>query len=82
MHALKSTIMRFFWAGLVLALTVRLAAADATVPTADIGGAADNQLAKRYEGSFIVSYAKLAFTDFSVPLSPLKPAQIRTRATP
>ncbi len=74
MHAFKTTVMRLFWAALVLALTLRLAAADATVPTADIEGAADNQLAKRYEGSFIVSYVKLAFTDFSVPLSPLKPS--------
>ena len=55
-------------------LAGRLAAADATVPTADIVGAADNHLAKHYEGSFIVSYEKLAFTDFSVPLSPLKPS--------
>ncbi|MER9295620.1 OmpA family protein [Mesorhizobium sp. M0621] len=74
MRAFKTTAMKFFWAGLVLALTVRLAAADATVPTADIEGAADNNLAKRYEGSFIVSYEKFAFTDFSVPLSPLKPS--------
>lgn len=48
------------------------ALADATVPTADIEGAVDSQLAKRYEGSFIVSYEKSAFTDFIVPLSPLK----------
>lgn len=48
------------------------ALADATVPTQDIPGAADNALAKRYEGSFIVSYEKLSYTDFRVPLSPLK----------
>ncbi|WP_204279691.1 hypothetical protein, partial [Serratia marcescens] len=36
--------------------------ADATVPTADIDGASDNALVKRYEGSFIVSYEKLAYT--------------------
>ena len=47
------------------------ALADATEPTADIEGAADSKLAKRYEGSFIVSYEKSAFTDFNVPLSPL-----------
>lgn len=46
--------------------------ADATIPTEDIAGSADNALAKRYEGSFIVSYDKQAFTDFRVPLSPLK----------
>lgn len=45
--------------------------ADATVPTTDIKGAVDNQLAKRYDGSFIVSYEKSAYTDFTVPLSPL-----------
>ena len=27
---------------------------------------------KRYEGSFIVSYEKFAYTDFNVPLSPLE----------
>lgn len=47
------------------------ALADATVPTQDIPAAADNALAKRYEGSFIVSYAHSAYTDFHVPLSPL-----------
>jgi outer membrane protein OmpA-like peptidoglycan-associated protein len=46
--------------------------ADATIPTVDIDGAADSQLLKRYEGSFIVSYEKFAFTDFVVPLSPLE----------
>ncbi|UVK40520.1 OmpA family protein [Mesorhizobium sp. AR10] len=74
MQAITATIAKLFWAGLVLTLTLRLAAADATVPTADIEGAADNHLAKRYEGSFIVSYEKFAYTDFSVPLSPLKPS--------
>lgn len=49
--------------------------ADATVPTQDIDGAADNALAKRYEGSFIVGYKHSAYTDFSVPLSPLKPSE-------
>lgn len=48
------------------------ALADATVPEADIEGAADNQLAKRYEGSFIVYYEKLDYTDFTAPLSELK----------
>lgn len=49
-----------------------LSFADATVPTSDIDGAKDNPLAKRYEGSFIVSYEQSAFTDFTVPMSPLK----------
>ncbi|QPC90897.1 OmpA family protein [Mesorhizobium sp. INR15] len=74
MHAISTTAAKLFLAGLSLFLTLQLAAADATVPKADIKGAADNHLAKRYEGSFIVSYQKLAFTDFSVPLSPLKPS--------
>jgi len=47
------------------------ALADATIPTKDITGAKDNPLLKRYEGSLIVSYESLAFTDFRVPLSPL-----------
>lgn len=46
--------------------------ADATVPTADIEGAADNALAQRYEGSFIVYHDRLDYTDFTAPLSELK----------
>jgi OOP family OmpA-OmpF porin len=46
--------------------------AEATVPVADTNGAADNALLKRYEGSFIVSYEKSAYTEFVIPLSPLK----------
>jgi OmpA-OmpF porin, OOP family len=46
--------------------------AEATVPTSDVEGASDSSLLKRYEGSFIVSYEKFAYTDFVVPLSPLK----------
>jgi OOP family OmpA-OmpF porin len=48
------------------------AQADATIPTKDIAGARDNALLKRYDGSFIVSYERLAFTDFTVPLSKLE----------
>lgn len=47
------------------------ALADATVSTEDIPGAADNALAKRYAGSFVVSYDRSAYTDLRVPLSPL-----------
>ena len=54
-----------------LAGTSSLASADATIPTEDIVGSADNPLVKRYEGSFIVSYEKLDYTDFTLPLSPL-----------
>lgn len=49
------------------------AAADATVPNRDIAGAKDSPLLKRYAGSFIVSYERVAFTDFKVPLSRLEP---------
>ena len=49
--------------------------AEATIPTKDIAGARDNPLIKRYDGSFIVSYERLAFTDFKVPLSPLEAAR-------
>lgn len=47
--------------------------ADATEPMADSEGAKDSALVKRYEGSFIVSYERFSYTDFRVPLSPLKP---------
>jgi outer membrane protein OmpA-like peptidoglycan-associated protein len=50
------------------------ASADAVIPTRDIAGARDNALLKRYDGSFIVSYERLAFTDFKVPLSSLEKA--------
>lgn len=57
----------------LLALGAHSAAlANATIPTKDIAGAKDNALIKRYEGSFIVSYARDSFTDFKVPLSPLE----------
>lgn len=52
----------------LLAVSCMPALADATVPSADIEGSADNALAKRYEGSFIVYHQKLDYTDFSVPL--------------
>lgn len=53
-------------------LGTSFAYADATVPTADIDGASDNALAKRYEGSFIVHQDKKDYTDFTAPLSELK----------
>lgn len=59
-------------ATLVLSSSTTLSFADATIPKKDISGAKDNPLVKRYEGSLIVSYEKSAFTDFTVPLSPLK----------
>ena len=63
---------------LVLAAHVQ-AFAEATIPTKDIAGAKDNPLIKRYDGSFIVSYERLAFTDFKVPLSPLEATDGRDR---
>lgn len=69
-------ISRLIRAGVavVIVMIAGSAFADATIPTADIDGAADSPLLKRYEGSFIVSYEKFAYTDFVVPLSPLKPS--------
>ena len=69
---------------LLLATLLALAApvqafAEATIPTKDIPGAKDNPLIKRYDGSFIVSYERLAFTDFKVPLSPLEATDGRDR---
>ena len=58
-------------AAALVAMSGAQALADATIPTKDIVGAKDNPLLKRYEGSLIVSYERLAFTDFRVPLSPL-----------
>ncbi len=62
--------------GLVLAtavlLTPGLALADATVPTRDIPNARDNPLLRRYDGSFIVDYAQMAFDEFELPVSTLK----------
>lgn len=56
----------------LLVIGTASAFAEATEPTADIDGAKDNSLLKRYENSFIVSYEKFSYTDFRVPLSPLK----------
>lgn len=58
-------------AGAMMVLSAA-AHADATIPTKDIAGAKDSALLKRYDGSFIVSYERLAFTDFKVPLSKLE----------
>jgi outer membrane protein OmpA-like peptidoglycan-associated protein len=66
-NALRAAMLVCF--GLCL---VPSAWADATVPEADIEGAADNALVKRYEGSFIVYHEKLDYTDFTAPLSELK----------
>lgn len=67
----RSLIRSAALAGLCV-VAASLAWADATVPEADIDGAADNPTVKRYEGSFIVYHDKLDYTDFTAPLSPLK----------
>ena len=65
-------LTRALTAGLMFFAIVGAANADATIPSKDIPNARDNQLLKRYDGSFIVSYERLAFTDFKVPLSKLE----------
>ena len=64
--------LRLSLLALALALSTCAARADASVPTKDIAGAKDNPILKRYEGALIVSYSKVAFTDFKVPLSKLE----------
>ena len=66
--------MRSLWR-VLLTLTFAAAAsaamAQVKLPTSDVPGSADNPLAKRYEGSLIVSFEKQAYTDFKIPLSKL-----------
>lgn len=62
-------IIRRLLLSLVLGVLAGPALADATVPAKDIKGARDNPLLKRYEGAFIVSYERQAFTDFEIPLT-------------
>ena len=57
---------------LSLILSFSAAVADATIPVRDIPGVKDSPLLKRYDGSFIVSYERIAFTDFRLPLSKLE----------
>lgn len=67
-------------AAAVLLFAVHVTAfANATIPNKDIAGAQDSPLLKRYDGSFIVSYERLSFTDFKVPLSMLEPTDRRDR---
>ncbi|UZE49740.1 OmpA family protein [Rhodopseudomonas sp. P2A-2r] len=67
-------LTRLLITGFLLLAGVTAAQADATIPNKDIANARDNPLLKRYDGSFIVSYERLAFTDFKVPLSKLEKA--------
>jgi OOP family OmpA-OmpF porin len=70
---------RLFSACLIALAAATGALADATIPTRDIAGAKDSALLKRYDGSFIVSYERVAFTDFKLPLSRLEPVDSGTR---
>ncbi|GLK77229.1 OmpA/MotB domain-containing protein [Methylopila jiangsuensis] len=68
-------VMRFIrrlLLAIVLGALAGPALADTAAPTKDVKGAKDNPLLKRYEGSFIVSYERQAFTDFSIPLSKIE----------
>jgi len=56
----------------IVVATFTVILANATIPTADIKGAKDSPLLKRYEGSFIVAYAHQSFSDFTLPLSKLE----------
>ena len=67
-------LTRLVITGLLLLASVTATQADETIPNTDIANARDNPLLKRYDGSFIVSYERLAFTDFKVPLSKLEKA--------
>jgi len=71
--------MKVFLAALLALAAQGPAFADATIPTKDIAGAKDNPLLKRYDGSFIVSHERLAYTDFKIPLSKLEAIEGRDR---
>ena len=58
---------------LLLFVAARCAYADATVPTADIAGAADPAGLGRYAGSLIVDYKAKAFDELVLPVSTLEP---------
>ena len=64
--------------GLCLA---RLAAADATIPSADVRGSRDSALLRRYEGSLIVAYEHRSFGELVLPLSRLEPVAGKTDAS-
>ncbi|MEK1888193.1 MAG: OmpA family protein [Phyllobacterium sp.] len=69
-HAFRIALAICFLGG-----AVNGAQANAEIPTNDVEGARDNARIKRYEGSLIVHYEKLSYTDFSVPLGPLKASE-------
>lgn len=56
-------------AGALFALLLFLAGAPARAQQADVAGAADHPLLRRYEGSWILGYRQLAFDAFALPLA-------------
>ena len=59
---------------LLLLLPLKVSA-DATIPTGDIKGSADNPLVGRFEHSFIISYSQKNFDELTLPLSQLVPVE-------
>lgn len=49
--------------------------ANATIPTTDSKGSADNPIIGRFQGSYIISYAQKGFDELTFPLSSLKPVE-------
>lgn len=58
---------------IVLALTSSSAHGDATEPRTDHVGAQDPSWLKRYEGSRIVGFEKIAYDEYRFPTGPLRP---------
>src|SRR5262245_15967980 len=65
-------MMRYFWVIFFSLFAVSLAFSNAEIPSADLKGAKDSPLVKRYEGSLIVAYDHKAFDEFTLPLSKLE----------
>ncbi|MCU0835871.1 MAG: DUF4892 domain-containing protein [Chromatiaceae bacterium] len=64
---------------LLLLLLALDAGADALIPSADVEGARDPDILKRYEGSLIVSYDDEAFGEYLLPTAPLRMDPDRAR---
>lgn len=60
------------FAVLIALATISNGFAIATIPKADKAGSKDDPLLKRYEGSYIVTYEKKAFAEFTLPTSKLE----------
>ncbi|ADK83562.1 OmpA/MotB domain protein [Desulfarculus baarsii DSM 2075] len=57
---------------IALGMGAALAQAATAPPSADLAGASDSPLLKRYEGSIIISSDKRAFDELALPLGPLE----------